>query len=63
MTCRIKQQDDVLTRFDKLQRQVTEAKQNAKSAAHDLCRAVIKSNGTLALPFKAKSTNPQSVVE
>lgn len=58
MTCRIKQQDDVLTRFDKLQRQVTEAKQNAKSAAHDLCRAVIKSNGTLAFAIQGQKHEP-----
>lgn len=60
MTRRIKRPDDDMhTRFDKLQRQVNEARQNTKAAVHDLCRAIVLSNGQLICALKpAESKKP-----
>lgn len=58
MTRRIKRPDDDMnTRFDKLQRQVNEARQNTKAAVHDLCRAIVLSNGQIACAIRAPQTS------
>lgn len=47
-----------MTRFDKLQRQIDAARKNAKTAAKDLCKAVVQSNGQLSCALQGPK-NPE----